>query len=102
MYRIIQIFDMSRFNSYLKASTLAEVLITMILSGILLLAVYDGLDILNSCIRRSDNTDDYVHLDWLEHYEILEFRSDSVSKKENINVFYVCGEPADTLVNYGF
>ena len=86
----------------LKASTLVEVLVTMALSGILLLAVYDGLDMVKAGIEKSDNVDAYEHLDWLEHYEILEFRSDSVRKNGNVNVFYVGGEPADTLVNYGF
>lgn len=93
---------MSIFNSGLRASTLVEVLVTMTLSGLLLLAVYDGLDILNSGVGRFDNADDYGHLDWMEHYEILEFRSDSVRKDGNINVFYICGEPADTLINHGF
>lgn len=93
---------MSAFYSELRASTLVEVLVTMLLSGLLLLAVYDGLDILNSGVRRFGNADDYEHLDWLEHYEILEFRSDSVRMDGNINVFYVLGEPADTLMDYGF
>lgn len=74
----------------------------MILSGLILLAVYDGLDILNSGVKRFDRADDYGQLDWLEHYEILEFRSDSVRKDGNVNVFYICGEPADTLMDYGF
>ena len=89
-------------NLWLKASTLVEVLVTMALAGILLLAVYDGLEILNRGIDRIDDTDDYEHLDWLEHYEILEFRYDSVRRVGNANVFYLCGEPIDTLVDYGF
>lgn len=93
---------MCQFNLDLRASTLVEVLVTMILSGLLLLAVYDGLGMLNSGVERFDNTKDYEHLDWLEHYEILEFRSDSVKTDGNINVFYICGEQADTLINYGF
>ena len=92
----------NKANVYLKASTLVEVLVTMILSGILLLGVYDGLEILNSSINRIDDSDDYERLDWLEHFEILEFRCDSVKRVENANVFYLCGEPIDTLVIYGF
>ena len=91
-----------RLNVWLKASTLVEVLVTMALAGILLLAVYDGLEILNSGINRIDDSDDLEHLDWLEHYEVLEFRSDSVKRVGNSNVFYLCGEPLDTLVTYGF
>lgn len=86
----------------LKASTLVEVLVTMALAGILLLAVYDGLEILNRGISMIDDTERYEHLNWLEHYEILEFRCDSVKRVGNVNVFYLCGEPIDTLVNYGF
>lgn len=73
----------------------------MALSGLLLLAVYDGLDIISSIAGRFNNADIYEHLDWLEHYEVLEFRSDSVRKEGTANVFYVYGEPADTLLNYG-
>lgn len=91
-----------RLNVWLKANTLVEVLVTMALAGILLLAVYDGLEILNRSIDRIDDTDDYEHLDWLEHYEILEFRCDSVRRVGNANVFYLCGEQIDTLVDYGF
>ena len=47
---------------WLKASTLVEVLVTMALAGILLLAVYDGLEILNSGINRIDDSDDYERL----------------------------------------
>ena len=57
-----------RLNVWLKASTLVEVLVTMALAGILLLAVYDGLEILNSGINRIDDSDDYERLDWLEHF----------------------------------
>lgn len=91
-----------RLNVWLKAGTLVEVLVTMALAGILLLAVYDGLEILNRGINRIDKTDDYERLNWREHYEILEFRCDSVNKVGNANVFYLCGEPIDTLVDYGF
>ena len=79
-----------RLNVWLKASTLVEVLVTMALAGILLLAVYDGLEILNSGINRIDDSDDYERLDWLEHFEILEFRCDSVKRVGNANVFYAC------------
>lgn len=92
---------MSRFNSELNASTMVEVLVTMTLSGILLLAVYDGLDIISDGIGSVDRTDVYGHLDWLEHYESIEFRSDSVQKNGNLYVFYLYEEPVDTLVEYG-
>lgn len=91
-----------RLNVWLKASTLVEVLVTMALAGILLLSVYDGLEILNLGNNMTDDSDDLEHLDWLEHYEILEFRCDSVKRVGNANVFYICGEPIDTLVIYGF
>ena len=91
-----------RLNVWLKASTLVEVLVAMALAGILLLAVYDGLEILSSGINRIDDSDDYERLDWLEHFEILEFRCDSVKRVGDTNVFYLCDEPIDTLVIYGF
>lgn len=93
---------MATLNSEMRASTLVEVLVTMIFSGILLLAVYDGLDILGRGVEKLDDVDYYGSLDRLEKYEIMEFRSDSVRKNGKVNVFYVNGEPADTLVNYGF
>lgn len=80
---------------------MVEILVTMIVSGILLLAVYDGLTILNSGIARFEGADDCQQLNWLEHFEILEFRSDSVRVDGALNVFYVCGEPVDTLADYG-
>ncbi|MBQ8838382.1 MAG: hypothetical protein IJ005_03590 [Bacteroidales bacterium] len=89
-------------NSGLKASTLAEVLVTMVLSGLLLLAAYDGLDIINNGVERYNDTDEYEQLDWLEHYEILEFRSDSVSMNGRMFIFYMDGEPCDTLMCHGF
>lgn len=85
----------------LRAGTLVEVLVTMILSGILLLAVYDGLDIVRAGMEMSDDSEAYDALDWLEHYEILEFRSDSVRTEGQMNIFYMDGVPSDTLVNYG-
>lgn len=93
---------MAALNSEMRATTLAEVLVTMIFSGLLLLAVYDGLNILSRGVKKLDDVDYYGSLDWLENYEILEFRSDSVRKNGKVNVFYVNGEPVDTLVNYGF
>lgn len=49
---------------------MVEILVTMIVSGILLLAVYDGLTILNSGIARFEGADDCQQLNWLEHFEI--------------------------------
>lgn len=85
----------------LKASTLVELLVTMIVSGILLLAVYDGLGLLCRSFSKNAGIFDCGRLDWLEHYEILEFRSDSVGKQGSSYVFYASGEPLDTLVEHG-
>lgn len=86
----------------LIASTLVEVLVAMMLSGVLLLSVYDGLEMLDRGIEEYDDADDDARLDWLEHYELLEFRSDSVKTIGQMNLFYQNGEPCDTLMNYGF
>ncbi|MGM9763931.1 MAG: hypothetical protein ACI3ZQ_07925 [Candidatus Cryptobacteroides sp.] len=86
----------------MRAGTLVEVLVTMILSGLVLLAVYDGLELVNDWLGRVGHSDVCGQLDWLEHYEVLEFRSDSIGQFENGTVFYFCGEAIDTLMNYGF
>lgn len=88
---------MSILNLELRASTLVEVLVAMTLSGLVLLAAYDGLNILCSGIKRFNAADCYEHLDRLEHYEILEFRSDSVIADGDISIFYLNGKPVDTL-----
>ncbi len=74
----------------------------MILSGLLLLAVYDGLGLISKGLSLSEEQIKYDYLDWYEHYEIMAFRSDSVRIVGNMNLFYVDGEPVDTLMNYGF
>ncbi len=86
----------------LAASTLVEVLITMILSGILLLAVYDGLEIINGSMVKFNMLYGYDRLDRLEKFEILEFRSDSVIIKDSIIVFWAGAEQIDTIMHYEF
>ena len=86
----------------LKASTLVELLVMMIMSGLLILAVYDGLDTINRYMKSKDSTEWHEHLGWLEQYEILEFRSDSIITSERNVVFYMDGEPVDTLIYHGF
>lgn len=86
----------------LKASTLVELLVMMSLSGLLLLAVYDGLDIINGYMKSNDSSQWHEHMGQLEQYEILEFRSDSIITSETNVVFYIDGKPVDTLINHGF
>ena len=55
-----------------KASTLPELLVTMIVGGILLLAIFDGLDIVRKSIGDVELTDFGSELALLQEQEMLE------------------------------
>ena len=69
--------DTRRIN--LTASTLPELLVTMIVGGILLLAIFDGVDLIRKSIGSVEMMDFGEELSRLQEEEILEDRPDTVS-----------------------
>lgn len=63
----------------IAASTLPELLVTMIIGGILLLAIFDGVDIIRKSIGPVEAMDFGEELSRLQEEEILEDRPDTVS-----------------------
>jgi len=81
----------------LKASTLPELLVAMIIAGILLMLVFDGVDMVRKSLGHTDFSDFGEDLMQLQEYEIMEERSDSVVFKDSVYLFYRNGEVIDTL-----
>ena len=81
----------------MRASTLPELLVTMIVGGILLLAVFDGLDIVRRSVGDSELTDFGSGLARLQEWEVLQERSDSVVVRDSLCLFYRNGKVTDTL-----
>lgn len=73
----------------MKASgyTLPEVLITMLIGGLLLLFLFDGIDMIRAIVRQNREVDVMSGLNKLEEYELLKERSDSLFIGDSI-VFY--------------
>lgn len=69
--------DTRRIN--LTASTLPELLVTMIIGGILLLAIFDGVDLIRKSIGPVEAMDFGEELYRLQEEEILEDRPDTIS-----------------------
>lgn len=63
----------------IAASTLPELLVTMIIGGILLLAIFDGVDIIRKSIGPVEAMDFGEELYRLQEEELLEDRPDTVS-----------------------
>lgn len=70
-----------------KGSTLPELLVTMLLGGILLLLVFDGVDMLRMSLSRYSLGDFGEDLNRLERYEMLAERSDSVGVGDSVRFF---------------
>lgn len=70
-----------------KGSTLPELLVTMLLGGILLLLVFDGVDMLRMALSRYSLSDFGEDLGELERYEILTERSDSIDIGDSVRFF---------------
>lgn len=83
----------------LKASTLVELLITMVVSGIIFLLVFDGVGIIKQFSQsvnkriEAGQTLLYSH-QFMEH---LMETADSVVNRDNILLFYTKGVVSDTL-----
>lgn len=77
----------------MKASgyTLPEVLITMLIGGLLLLLLFDGIDMIRAIVRQNREVDVMSGLNKLEEYELLKERSDSLFIGDSI-VFYMNGK----------
>lgn len=70
-----------------KGSTLPELLVTMLLGGILLLLVFDGVDMLRMTLSRYSLDDFGEDLGILERYEMLAERSDSIDIGDSVRFF---------------
>lgn len=70
-----------------KGSTLPELLVTMLLGGILLLLVFDGVDMLRMALSRYSLGDFGDDLGRLERYEMLVERSDSIGVEDSVSFF---------------
>ena len=80
-----------------KASTLPELLVAMIIAGILLMLVFDGVDMVRKSLGQTDFSYFGEDLMQLQEYEIMNERSDSVVVKDSVYLFYRNGEVIDTL-----
>lgn len=76
----------------MKASTLPELLVTMVVGGILLLIIFDGVDLVRKSMGTGDLLDFGDDLSRLQEREILEDRSDSVVFRDTVYLFYRNGE----------
>lgn len=65
-----------------KASTLPELLVTMIVGGILLLAVFDGVDMIRKSVEPAELLDFGEDLSKLQEQELLEDRPDTCRVKQ--------------------
>ena len=70
-----------------KGNTLPELLVTMLLGGILLLLVFDGVDMLRMALSRYSLGDFGDDLGRLERYEMLTERSDSIDIGDSVRFF---------------
>ena len=71
--------------------TLPEVLITMLIGGLLLLFLFDGIDMIRAIVRQNREVDVMSGLNKLEEYELLKERSDSLFIGDSI-FFYMNGK----------
>jgi len=70
-----------------KGSTLPELLVTMLLGGLLLLLVFDGVDMLRQALSRYSLSDFGNDLGRLQRYEMLVERSDSIDIGDSVRFF---------------
>lgn len=75
----LPVYNMDTRKTNIAASTLPELLVTMIVGGILLLAIFDGVDIIRKSIGPVEMMDFGEELSRLQEEEILEDRPDTVS-----------------------
>ena len=81
----------------IKASTLPELLVAMVIGGILLLTIFDGVDIIRRIIGAGAQPNFGESLQHLQEREIYEERSDSVVHHDSLLLFYRNGEVIKTM-----
>lgn len=81
----------------LRASTLAEVLVTMVVSGVLMFALYEGIVSLTGMFRKAESGGFHEEMSSLEAFDVLRMRSDSLALTAEGVVAFRNGLPADTL-----
>ncbi len=67
--------------------TLPEVLVTMLIGGILLLCLFDGIDMIRAVVQQNHDTEQKPNINSLEKYELLKEKSDSLSIGDSIRFF---------------
>lgn len=75
----LPVYNMDTRRTNIAASTLPELLVTMIVGGILLLAIFDGVDLIRKSIGPVEMMDFGEELSRLQEEEILEDRPDTIS-----------------------
>lgn len=75
----LPVYNMDTRRTNIAASTLPELLVTMIVGGILLLAIFDGVDLIRKSIGPVEMMNFGEELSRLQEEEILEDRPDTVS-----------------------
>ncbi|GEM_PF-2729062 len=88
-------------NSSIRASTLPELLVTMIVSGILIMLTFEGLEMVRRSVRTVDIEDFGESLLQLQREEYLEYTTDSSVVVNDLRIYYRAGDACDTVRLYG-
>ena len=67
--------------------TLPEVLVTMLIGGILLLFLFDGIDMIRAIVGQGHEAENQPNINRLEKYELLKEKSDSLAVDDSIRIF---------------
>lgn len=70
-----------------KGHTLPEVLVTMLIGGILLLCLFDGIDMVRAVAGQNPDLEMMTNINRLEEYELLKEKSDSLAIGDSIRFF---------------
>ena len=81
----------------MKANTLPELLIAMVVGGLLLLIIFDGVELIRRSIGPGNNMSFGEDLSRLQEWETLEERSDSIRFSDSVYLFYRNGEIIKTI-----
>lgn len=80
----------SKIKMKANGYTLPEILVTMMIGGILLLFLFDGIDMIHGVAKQNKGTDIMSKMNKLEEYELLKEKSDSVFIGDSVR-FYMRG-----------
>ena len=64
-----------------------EILVTMLIGGILLLFLFDGIDMIRTIVGQSHEAENRPDINRLEKYEMLKEKSDSLAIDDSIRFF---------------